>query len=131
MVLINYSLYRKNNYISWKFLKEIQSKFDIYFICNDKNQYYNFKKESFDINILYVEKMEDMVDYIYNCKFFIGNLSLPLAIAYACHKPCYSILSNTKDDYHQLGLHSYLKFINYYQNEKNYSIYPNDLINII
>ena len=135
IILINNSNLRNNNVLNWSFFKKIVDKYETFFICNNISQYENFKQNIYNdtnIKLLLVQNVDEMVEYIYNCKFFIGNLSAPLAIAYACHKKCYTIFSNTSiDDNHQLGLNNNLPFINFFQNYNNYSIHPEALIDII
>ena len=136
VVLINNSNLRHNNVLDWNFLQKIVDKYETFFICNNISQYENFKQNIYrndNIKLLLVYNIDEMVEYIYNCKFFVGNLSAPLAIAYACHKKCYTILSNTSsiDDNHQIGLIGHLPFINFFQNYNNYSIHPDSLIEII
>jgi hypothetical protein len=135
VVLINCSNFRNNIVLNWDFLKSIVDKYETFFICNNLTQYENFKKNIYqnnNIKLLFVKNLDEMIEYIHNCKFFIGNLSAPLAIAYACHKKCYTILSSACiDDNHQLGLNNHLPFINFFQNYNNYSIHPDALIEII
>ena len=101
-------------------------------MCNNINHYYDFcNKYNIKIKLLLIQNFDDLVEVINNCKFFIGNLSAPLAIAYSLHKPCYAILSNGIDDTHVLDLNKNLKFMNYFLSYENYSLDPENIIHFV
>ena len=79
------------------------------FITQDINYYTDFKsRTTLDIPLIHSNSFIEMCTIINSCKLFIGNLSCPLTIAFACHKPNVVGFSDLIDDIHN-------KDINYSQ----------------
>lgn len=57
-----------------------------------------------DINFCQPSTFSEMCLMIHSCKLFIGNLSAPLAIAFAFHKEYIVAFSNTIDDIHNKNI---------------------------
>ena len=79
---------------------------NIKFVMLDSKEYDLFKS---DYNIDNIQaytplSMYDLCVAINSCKLFIGNLSSPLAFAYAMHKRCVVGMCRTADETHQSGL---------------------------
>jgi len=87
LILINKSSYRDCNNINFSYINEKYGKITK-FICFDINEYNIFCK-TFNINNIEVCIIDSLYDFcvaINSCKLFIGNLSSPLAVAYALKK---------------------------------------------
>lgn len=62
-------------------LENIITKNDCIFISTDPNEYYNFKYKD-SVPFLHLNDLSEMMTAIASCKFFIGNQSSPLALAW-------------------------------------------------
>jgi hypothetical protein len=76
------------------------------FISAIDAEYEKFVLRSKTTEIPFVKliSFNDMCSAIYNCKFFIGNLSMPLAIADSMFKKRICLLSGSIDDKHLIGM---------------------------
>jgi len=90
------------NYEEYKFL----------FVCSDKNQYIEF--EFGNIELLYCETLEEMVNSIGSCAMFVGNQSTPFAIASALNKPRVVELISKIDQIHYINDTKYYKNMTYF-----------------
>jgi hypothetical protein len=59
---------------------------DCIFISTDPNEYEHFEHKS-EVPFMHVNNLAEFFTAIYSCKFFIGNQSAPVAIAWAMGKP--------------------------------------------
>ena len=105
-ILIHHSNIRHNNNFDWR--KIIQGNEDnVLFITNNDSEYNNFKSIHPTIEYYKVSDIYDLVVALNSCKLFIGNQSMPFAMASALEIPRIGIL--------------YYVDARYYQNEHNVS----------
>jgi hypothetical protein len=99
--------------------RRLHPKYDIQ-VDISNSIFVSFDKESYDhfvslTNIkipLYIcDSLTEMVDIIHSCSVFIGNLSSPLAFAYALHKKSVVLKSKSSDDIHIHNLSHFLPYI--------------------
>ena len=108
IILISTNPYRFPKFLNFKNIHERYNE-KIMFITQDINYYTDFKsKTGLDIPLIHSNSFIEMCTIINSCKLFIGNLSCPLTIAFACHKPNVVGFSDLIDDIHN-------KDINYSQ----------------
>ena len=121
-ILIHSSIKRFNKAFNWKNL--IQSNIDTtYFITNNKNEYeYFIHTVGINIPVVYVNTIFDMAKAISSCKFFVGNQSMPFALASSMDKNRLGVLSND-DSIFYMEEQLYSKNISWHLNEqtKHYS----------
>ena len=90
---INYNFMNNVN----KLFKKTDKK--VLFTCTDKSEYQTFKQLSnFDCEFEIFNSLNDWWNAISSCYLFIGNISSPLCVAYACHKMNIAILSEGKEE---------------------------------
>jgi hypothetical protein len=106
-ILFNTTFYRQINLGNIK-IEDLLIKYNkcIKFLDVDPEQTDIFIKNygNFEIEIYKPSNLYECIVAINSCKLFIGNLSLPLAVAYCLHKKCIVGLANIIDDVHHLGL---------------------------
>ena len=73
-------------------------------MSNEETQSFKLTFNANDINVYKPANLYDLCIAINSCKLFIGNLSSPLAFAYALHKTSIVGLCNGIDQNHHLGL---------------------------
>jgi hypothetical protein len=86
-LIINRSLdYRRHsaNDLYKKYIHEYEKE-NSFFIYTDVNQYVNFPHKNL-VQPLYIDNVQDLFEIINSCSLFCGNLSAPMAIAYALMK---------------------------------------------
>lgn len=109
-LIINRSLdnrrYSKND-IYKKYIEEYGIE-NTFFIFTDINQYLNFPHKN-SVKPLYIDTIKDLFEVINSCKLFIGNLSAPMAIAYA-------LMKNIICEIGMVDSESYLNETKYYNN---------------
>lgn len=111
-VLISQTSVRINNNINYNSLLTGYDLNEVYFLTQNNEEYQKFLQSSnLHIKCYLVETLEKMIIAINSCELFIGNLSSPLAIAYALHKRNYTILCNGPDDIHISGLNNIMPCI--------------------
>ncbi len=104
-ILISHSCKRKNSKLDYKkFLK--QSTKRIVFVTTNIKEWEEFKLLiDFECEVIVFDSLIKLWSAIQGCFLFIGNLSSPLAVAYACHTPTIAILTcGPYDDEHFMGL---------------------------
>ncbi len=112
-ILVNHSLHRWGN--AERYRQQLQS-YDpskIIFVGFQAEEYQTFlDKTQCSIPFYQCHDIFAMVHAIQSCKQFIGNLSSPLAIAYALHKPCITLLPHgcDGDKAHSYGLDNHVPF---------------------
>ena len=82
------------------------------------NEYYEFIKRTScpEIKFLKAESFLTLCTYIDSCAFFIGNLSMPNALADALFKNRHTLLSGWPDDTHISGMVKMWNTVVYYEN---------------
>lgn len=104
-ILIHRSLHRQTSTFPWeKIVKENKCTF----ITNNTtlHEYENFKFKN-DVDLISCESFSDLVTSINSCKFFIGNMSTPLALSHCLGKPHLGELI-TPDNTHYIGEERYI-----------------------
>ena len=83
------------------------------FITQTISEYTFFKnKTGIELNVYICHSFDKLIQAIGSCRQFVGNLSSPLAIAFAFHKSCYGLISSTcYDSIHNIGIESALPFV--------------------
>lgn len=85
-VLIHHSGRRDNPLFDWGKIINQTNK-DIFFITSDINEYHTFKSRSEKIKLFLVSTFNEMAEAIAGSDLFIGNQSLPMAIACSLDHP--------------------------------------------
>jgi hypothetical protein len=106
-IVVHRSLRRNSSKFPWEFILK-QNR--CLFVSCDDNEYNKFKWKEL-VPFRKAETFDELVYAIYKSKFYIGNQSSPLAIAYGFMKPCLAELSKTEEIYYK-GLTKYNS--NYY-----------------
>ena len=100
IILISTNPYRFPKFINFKNIHERYNE-KIMFITQDIEYYTDFKyKTGLDIPLIHSNNFIEISTIINSCKLFIGNLSCPLTLAFACHKANVVGFSDTSDDIH-------------------------------
>jgi len=86
-LIINRSLDHRRHSANDLYIKYIHEygKENSFFIYTDVNQYVNFPHKNL-VQPLYIDNIQDLFEIINSCSLFCGNLSAPMAIAYALMK---------------------------------------------
>jgi hypothetical protein len=86
-LIINRSLDHRRHSANDLYIKYIHEygKENSFFIYTDVNQYVNFPHKNL-VQPLYIDNIQDLFKIINSCSLFCGNLSAPMAIAYALMK---------------------------------------------
>lgn len=94
--------------------EDLISKYDdVYFICFDVKQYYQFPLH-YKTKLLLVENLYDFFIKIASCHFFIGNQSGPFAWASSLNVPRAVELLNIIDRAHYINDSNYYEFFSYF-----------------
>lgn len=116
-IIITYSLNRWNNSYDYNSLFNRFNIDEIMFVGLQDNEYNTFIQNT-QLNIPFYKctTLYELLIAINSCKLFIGNLSSPLAFAYAVHKKSIAILPDSTDRnrigdrINVIGLDKYLNF---------------------
>lgn len=100
-IVVHRSLKRNIKNFPWETIL-VQNK--CLFVSCDKDEYNKFRWKEL-VPFHKAESFDELVYAIYMCKFYIGNQSSPLAIAYSFMKPCLAELS--KEAVYYQGLTKY------------------------
>jgi len=115
-ILIHCSLKRLNHSINYdELLKTIPIE-NLLFVTMDYGEYSNFIKIiNKSINLELFENFTLFIEAICSAGLFIGNLSMPLAVAFAAHRQCIALLPDGiyKEDNRYKNFPSYLNFYNF------------------
>lgn len=116
-ILIHRSLHRNNNNFPWE---KIVNEYKCTFITNIStlHEYDEFKFKN-NVDLISCETFSDLVMSINSCKFFIGNMSTPLALAHCLGKPHLGELI-FPDEIHYIGEEKHIKDY-YYINDGDVS----------
>jgi hypothetical protein len=85
MIVIHRSPRRNIDNFPWETI--LKTNRNVIFVSCVESEYENFKYKNL-VEFWHAKTFDDLVCAIYNCKYFIGNLSCPLALAYGFAKPC-------------------------------------------
>lgn len=86
-IVIHRSLHRHNENFQWKNILD-GIKEEIVFVTSSKPEYDNFEfRESHNVKLKIVLTIEEMANVLYSSKYFIGNQSMPFALACALDIP--------------------------------------------
>ena len=88
-IVVHRSMHRQSDLFPYKQIVEHNK---CLFICGDMEEYITFPYKS-KLPVKLCKTIEEMAIIINSCKFFVGNQSCPLAIAYALKKPALGFLS--------------------------------------
>lgn len=86
---------------------------DVYFICFDIKQYYQFPLH-YKTKLLQVDNLYDFFKKLASCHFFIGNQSGPFAWASALNVPRAVELLDILDRYHYINDSNYYEYFSYF-----------------
>lgn len=86
---------------------------DVYFICFDIRQYYEFPLH-YKAKLLLVDNLLDFFSKIASCHFFIGNQSGPFAWASALNVPRAVELLDIADRTHYINDSNYYEYFSYF-----------------
>jgi hypothetical protein len=116
-ILIHRSLHRHIINFPWE---KIVNENKCYFITNTcaLHEYEQFQYKD-KVELISCETLSDLVISINSCKFFIGNMSTPLALAHCLGKPHLGELI-FPDEFHYIGEEKYIKDY-FYINDNNIS----------
>lgn len=99
-VFISCSFTRSFPNIDYNILFSPYEKDKVIFLTQNMDEYTNFNKlTGYELNVLVVKSLEEMVIAINSCKLFIGSLSSPLTIAHSLHKDTIVLLRPPSVDY--------------------------------
>jgi hypothetical protein len=105
-ILIHRSLQRHTHNFPWeKIINENRCKFITNINSIDEYDSFPFKDK---VELLTCETFNEFVQSINSCKFFIGNMSTPLAISHCIGKPHLGELYSV-DEVHYIGDEKYIK----------------------
>ena len=101
---------------------------DIVFISQNQGEYDAFisRTSCNSIPFLKVNSLMELYIAISSCKFFIGNLSMPLASADAMFKNRLTLLYGNEDDIHMLNMQNIWPMTNVFPNNTYYSQFGED-----
>jgi|688.fasta_scaffold163364_2 hypothetical protein len=100
-VLINRSLRYTDSQKNNEYQNFIKNN-NCYFICFEKSQYESFEYKN-EVELLLVDNLYDFVIKLNSCKFYVGNLTGPTAIATAMDIPRFIELPNNMDRTHYMN----------------------------
>lgn len=101
-IVIHHSALRDTPDFPWKRLIELNN---CIFVSYNPNEHYKFcVKMNIMVDFYKINSIEEYANIIMNCKFFIGNLSSPVALAWALGKEFLAIL-NIGDQYSYMYPH--------------------------
>lgn len=89
--------------VDWAFLKRLPGP-ALFVTDNPAERDHWLAATRSDLPIRVLPSLYDLYRAICGCKLFIGNLSAPLAVAMAAHRPCVGLASHSVDDVHARGL---------------------------
>jgi len=107
-ILISTNPYRFPTVIDYNTIltKYKNEKTKIVFISQDVSHYNDFiNRTKLDIPFYKAKTFLEMCTMINSCKLFIGNLSAPLTLAFACHKPNIVGFNSIIDDIHNKNMY--------------------------
>jgi len=115
IIIIHRSVYKYNDNFPWEnILNKFENKL---FVSINYNDYLNFPYKN-NLNYLKIENIKILSKIINSCKLFIGNESLPFAIAHGLDKP--RIVEIHSSDHRKHWYPDEIKYsnnINFYFNE--------------
>ena len=114
-VLIHHSGRRDNPLFNWGKLIDQTDK-DIFFITSDPNEYHTFKLKSEKIKLFLISTFNELAEAIAGSDLFIGNQSLPMAIASSLDHPRICELHGPSAEFY-CGEHTYSDKYSWYLNE--------------
>jgi hypothetical protein len=129
-ILIGHSNRRKNCSLNYtNFLNSDRKKV---FVTTDPKEWEEFKSLiKFQCEVEIFSSLNELWSAIQSCFLFIGNLSSPLAIAYACHTPTIAILTcGPYDDEHFMGLEKISDRYQWYRSKYQFTKKVKEYFNI-
>jgi hypothetical protein len=112
-LLINRSLKTTDNRKLYVYDDLISKYENVYFICFDQRQYYQFPLH-YKTKLLLVENLYDFFNKLASCHFFIGNQSGPFAWASALNIPRAVELLDILDRQHYINDSNYYEYFSYF-----------------
>lgn len=114
-ILVCHSIHRWKSNFNYKCYVDTLDASKLLFIGISQYEYDNFVKNTGIVMPFHkCDSLYDLAICINSCEQFIGNLSSPLAFAYALHKKCIGIVDIHSPDYaHIRNLNDKLQFIEY------------------
>lgn len=114
-IVINRSFYRHINNFPWE---NIVTKNKCVFVSFNMKDYEVFPYKN-NVELINVTNFHEMAQIINSCKFFIGNQSMPLALAYSLNKPCLGELYGPESIFYS-GLENYNENYNWISADSSY-----------
>jgi len=118
-IIINRSTWRHIDNFPWV---DITKQNKCVFISFSGKDYEAFPYKE-NVDFIKVESFDQMATIINSCKFFIGNQSMPLALACSLHKPCLGELFDI-DGIFYIGLEKYNNEYSWISATDHYFNYP-------
>jgi hypothetical protein len=112
-ILIHRSSHRRTDSFPWD---SITKNNKCYFITTDRGEYESFTYKE-RVELLFFDSFSDFAESINSCKFFIGNMSTPLALAHSLGVNRLAELY-ISDQVHYIGEENFLK--NYFYMGHNF-----------
>lgn len=113
-ILIHHSKSRKNEFFNWSKILEN----DVLFLTNHISEYDSFFYKTEKIKPLVISSLDEYKSILKSCKLFIGNQSMPLALASALDVPRIAILYHL-DAIFYMDEQSYSKNISWFLTDDN------------
>jgi len=110
-IIIHHSDKRNNNLFNWSKILDVND--DIIFVTSNINEYNIFPYKNSKIKLLCASNIAEFASIIKGCKLFVGNQSMPLALASALDVPRIAILYHNSSMFY-MNEHSYSKNISWF-----------------
>ena len=103
-ICIHSAPYRMNTNLNLSALIQNNPDLQVIFISSQDSEYEAYISATGfkELPFIKLESFEEMCSAIFSCRFFIGNLSMPLALADSMFKNRMSMLAGNPDDIHQV-----------------------------
>lgn len=118
-IIVHHSDRRKNDLFNWN--KILQTNEEIFFLTTNSNEYDVFAHKTDNLKPIFVSTVIELASIIKGCKLFIGNQSMPLALASALDVPRIALLFHV-DAIFYMNEHSYSNNISWFlSNERKHN----------
>ena len=117
--MIHHSDKRYNDFFDW--YKVLKNEEEVLFLSTEMREYNIFPYKTSNLKPLIVSNVQQIASVIKGCKLFIGNQSMPLAIASALDIPRIGILYPNSSVFY-MNEHSYSKNLSWFlSNDTKYN----------
>lgn len=94
---------RRQPKVDWEFLKDLPG--PAMFVTDSEEELENWRSVTqSDLSAKIFPSLRELYRAIHGCRLFVGNLSSPLAVAMAAHRPSVGLRCHEIDDVHVTGL---------------------------